>query len=290
MHILDLGAFRLISLDDGSFPVLAGACFANVPDTAWRRALAPDADGRIEVGHNCGLIDTGSERVLVDTGYGDDTHGGRTGHLLAELARAGIGPDDVTMVVNTHAHGDHAGRNTIHGVPAFPRARYFLARADRDHFGACADDVHHVARNIGIPAAHGMLTLFEGPYELAPGVGLLPTPGHTPGHTSVLASLHGRTALCLGDVCHHPLHVAHPDWVSTFDVDPARNVETRRWLFALAYARARPWARAADAARTRFRVGAAGRPLMKKARSARAAGLFRDGSGFIRTWCRDRRA
>ncbi|SDD51927.1 Glyoxylase, beta-lactamase superfamily II [Massilia sp. PDC64] len=237
MHTLDLGAFRLTSLDDGSFPVAAAVYFANVPDVVRRRELATDLNGCIEVGHNCGLIDTGGERVLVDTGYGDDTHGGRTGRLVDELDRAGIAPDDVTIVVNTHAHGDHAGRNTIHGVPAFPRARYFLASADWDHFSARADDVHHVARNFGIPAAHGMLTLFDGPLELAPGIHLLPTPGHTPGHTSVLVSLLGRTALCLGDVCHHPLHVAHPDWVSAFDVDAARNVETRRWLFALAYAR-----------------------------------------------------
>jgi glyoxylase-like metal-dependent hydrolase (beta-lactamase superfamily II) len=237
MYTLDLGAFRLTSLDDGSLPVVSGVYFANVPETVWRRELATDADGRIEVGHNCGLIETGDARVLVDTGYGDDTHGGRTGHLLAELERAGIGPDDVTAVVNTHAHGDHAGRNTIHGIPAFPRARYFVAGADWDHFRACTDDVHHVARNFGIPAAHGLLTLFDGPLEVAPGIHLLPTPGHTPGHTSVLVSLQGHTALCLGDVCHHPLHVAHPDWVSMVDVDPARNVETRRWLFALAYAR-----------------------------------------------------
>jgi glyoxylase-like metal-dependent hydrolase (beta-lactamase superfamily II) len=237
MYTLDVGAFRLTSLDDGSLRVAAGVYFANVPDAVWRRELATGPDGAIEVGHNCCLIDTGGERVLVDTGYGDDTHGGRTGHLLAELARAGIDPDDVTAVVNTHAHGDHAGRNTLHDVPAFPRARYFLARADWAHFGGRADDVHHVARNVGIPMAHGMLTLFDGPLELAPGISLLPTPGHTPGHTSVLVSLHGQTALCLGDVCHHPLHFAHPDWVSAFDVDGARNVETRRWLFALAYAR-----------------------------------------------------
>jgi glyoxylase-like metal-dependent hydrolase (beta-lactamase superfamily II) len=236
MHTLAIGTIRLNSLDDGSFPVRAEAYFANVSGTIWRRELATDPNGCIPIGHNCGLIDTGDERVLVDTGYGDDTHGGRTGHLMAELDRVGVRPDEVTIVVNTHAHGDHAGGNTIHDIPAFPRARYFLARADWAHFGNRADDVHHVARNFGIPATHGMLTLFEGPLELAPGVCLLPTPGHTPGHTSVLVSSHGRTALCLGDVCHHPLHVAHPDWVSTFDVDPARNVETRRWLFALAYA------------------------------------------------------
>jgi glyoxylase-like metal-dependent hydrolase (beta-lactamase superfamily II) len=143
------------------------------------------------------------------------------------------------MVVNTHAHGDHAGRNTIGAghAPAFLRARYFLARADWDYFKGPAGDVHHFARNFASLASGGMLTLFDGAVQLAPGVTLLPTPGHTPGHTSVLLESHGRTALLLGDVCHHPLHFVHRDWTSCFDTDPARTLRTRAWLFALARAR-----------------------------------------------------
>lgn len=237
MLSLDIGAFRLTSLDDGSFPFAAGEFFAGVPEPAWRALLQAGADGRIMVGHNCGLVETERERILVDSGYGDDTHGGRSGHLLAELGHAGIAPDQVTMVVNTHAHGDHAGRNTLGAAPAFPRARYFLARADWNYFNSPAGEVHHFARNFATLASAGRLTLFEGALQLAPGVALLPTPGHTPGHTSVLLASHGRTALLLGDVCHHPLHFSHPDWTSRFDTDPALTVRTRAWLFALARVR-----------------------------------------------------
>jgi glyoxylase-like metal-dependent hydrolase (beta-lactamase superfamily II) len=237
MFALDLGASRLTSLDDGSFPFPAGEFFADVPEADWRAELQADAAGKIMVAHNCGLIETARERILVDTGYGDDTHGGRTGRLLAELGLAGAAPEDVTMVINTHAHGDHAGRNTLEGVPAFPRARYFLARADWNYFSAPAGEVHHFARNFGPLADAGLLTLFDGPLQLAPGVSLLPTPGHTPGHTSVLLASRGRTALLLGDVCHHPLHFAHPGWTSRFDIQPALTVRTRAWLFALARAR-----------------------------------------------------
>jgi glyoxylase-like metal-dependent hydrolase (beta-lactamase superfamily II) len=236
---LQIGDLQLTSLDDGSFPFPAGDFFANVPEAAWRAELQAGADGKIMVGHNCGLVEAGRELILVDTGYGDDTHAGRTGRLLDELQRAGAAPGDVTMVVITHAHGDHAGRNTLgdEGAPAFPHACYFLARADWDCFNSPAGEVHHFARNFGGLAARGMLTLFDGALQLAPGVSLLPTPGHTPGHTSVLLVSRGRAALCLGDVCHHPLHFAHPDWTSRFDTAPARTVHTRAWLFALARAR-----------------------------------------------------
>jgi glyoxylase-like metal-dependent hydrolase (beta-lactamase superfamily II) len=243
MFSLDIGALRLTSLDDGSFPFPAGEFFAGVPEAGWRAGLQADAAGKIMVGHNCGLIDTERGLILVDSGYGDDTHGGRTGRLLDELGLAGAGPGDVAMVVNTHAHGDHAGRNTLggDGRPAFPRARYFLARADWEHFNSADGEVHHFTRNFATLAAAGLLTLFDGPLQLAPGVALLPTPGHTPGHTSVLVTsqdrtAQDRTALLLGDVCHHPLHFTHPAWTSRFDTDPSRTVRTRAWLFALARA------------------------------------------------------
>jgi glyoxylase-like metal-dependent hydrolase (beta-lactamase superfamily II) len=238
MLTLAVGTLQLSSLDDGSFPFPAHFFFSNVAPGIWQREIHPDAEGKIMIGHNCALVDTGTERILLDTGYGDDTHAGRTGRLIEELGRLGCARDDVTMVVNTHAHGDHAGRNTLVAVggrrePAFPRARYFLARADWDHFRGSAGEVHHFARNFGVLAGRGMLTLFDGPLQLAPGVSLLPTPGHTPGHASVLLESRGRTALYLGDVCHHPLHVAHPDWVSSFDTDPVQTPLTRAWLFAM---------------------------------------------------------
>jgi glyoxylase-like metal-dependent hydrolase (beta-lactamase superfamily II) len=79
-----------------------------------------------------------------------------------------------------------------------------------------------------------MLTLVDGALALTPEVSLLPTPGHTPGHMSVVIRSAGQVAICLGDVCHHPLHFAHPGWVSSFDTDPALTPATRASLFRLA--------------------------------------------------------
>jgi glyoxylase-like metal-dependent hydrolase (beta-lactamase superfamily II) len=229
---------QLIALDDGSFPFPARYFFSNIAEPVWRRELPTDPDGKIMVGHNCGLIASGNELILMDTGYGDQSHNGRTGHLLEELGRSGFRREQVTMVVNTHAHGDHTNRNTMarhgHDDPAFPNARYFLGRADWNRFCGPNGQVHRFDQQLRSLLDLGKLTLVDGPLQLTPEVSLLPTPGHTPGHMSVLVQSAGEMAIFVGDVCHHPLHFSHPAWVSCFDTDPAITPLTRAWLFRLA--------------------------------------------------------
>jgi glyoxylase-like metal-dependent hydrolase (beta-lactamase superfamily II) len=240
MHKSTVGEVQLIVLDDGSFPFPARLLFGNVPEATWRQELATDAEGKIAVGHNYALLESAGSRIVIDTGYGDDTHGGRTGHLLEELARTGYRREDVTMVVNTHAHGDHISRNTVleDGVskPAFPGARYYLGRADWDRFNGPDGEMHHFGQHLRRLGDLGMLTLVDGALQLTPEVSLLPTPGHTPGHMSVLIQSRGKMAIYLGDLCHHPLHFGHPDWVSCFDTDPGLTPDTRRWVFRMALA------------------------------------------------------
>jgi glyoxylase-like metal-dependent hydrolase (beta-lactamase superfamily II) len=235
MHESAVGAVELIVLDDGCFPFPARYFFSNVPEAVWRKEVATDAEGKIPVGHNCALVDSAGELIVIDTGYGDDTHGGRTGHLLEELARSGYRREQVRMVVNTHAHGDHISRNMLaDDEPAFPNARYFLGRADWDRFSGPGGHIHHVGRHLRSLAGLGMLTLVDGALDLTPEVSLLPTPGHTPGHMSVVVASRGEMAIFLGDLCHHPLHFAHPDWVSCFDTDPGLTPRTRAWVFRMA--------------------------------------------------------
>jgi glyoxylase-like metal-dependent hydrolase (beta-lactamase superfamily II) len=238
MQATTIGAVRLVTLDDGSFPFPARYFFSNVPEAVWRRELTTDSEGKIPVGHNYALLESAGQLIAVDTGYGDDTHGGRTGHLLEELARAGHRREDVTMVVNTHAHGDHTGRNTLpqdgRRAPAFPQARYFLGRADWDRFNGPDGQVHHFDHDLRALAELGLLTLVDGALQLTPEVSLMPTPGHTPGHMSVVIVSGGQSAIYLGDLCHHRLHFAHPDWVSCFDTDPQLTPTTRRCVFQMA--------------------------------------------------------
>lgn len=233
-----MGAVEITVLEDGTLPFPARAFFANVPEDLWSNEVRTDGDGRIPVGHNCALVAAGPDVIVIDTGYGADTHGGLTGRLLEELDRAGRRPQDVTAVVNTHAHGDHIkGNTTVRGgrrVPAFPHARYVLGRADWDWFNGPKGRVHEFAEHVALLADHDRLTLIAGEHGLAPAVRLLPTPGHTPGHTSVIVESGGRTAIFLGDLCHHPLHVRKPEWVSEFDTHPDTTPRTRAALFAFA--------------------------------------------------------
>lgn len=237
-----VGRIQLVVLDDGTWRFPAHYFFHDVPEAQWRAQLEVDAAGKIPVGHNHGLLDTGREVLVVDTGYGADTHGGCTGHLLEELARAGYRRDQVDTVVLTHGHGDHIKGNTVidkgQRRPSFPRARYLLGRADWEWFSG-PGHVPEFDEQIAVLDKLGMLVLVEGEDEmrLTPEIALLPTPGHTPGHLSVLVESEGSSALLLGDVCHHPLHFSHPDWISAFDTHPAITPRTRAGLFRLAVER-----------------------------------------------------
>lgn len=235
-----IGQIRLIVLDDGAWRFPAHYFFHNVPEAAWRAHVDVDAEGKIPVGHNYALVDTGRDLIVIDTGYGDDTHGGKTGHLLEEFDRSGYRREQVDIVILTHGHGDHIKRNTLleHGRrrPTFPRASYHLALADWEWFGG-PGHVPEFDEQLAVLDERGQLVLFEGEVKLAPHITLLPTPGHTPGHTSVLIESAGQAALFLGDVCHHPLHFSHPDWTSSFDTHPEITPKTRAWLFKLAVER-----------------------------------------------------
>ena len=235
-----LGRIRLTLLDDGTWRFPARFFFANVPEAEWRAQVDADAEGKIPVGHNYALVETEHLLAVIDTGYGEDTHGGKTGHLLEEFDRTGHRRDEVGMVILTHGHGDHIKGNTVrqdgHRVPAFPRARYHLARADWEWFGG-PGHVPEFDEQLASLDRLGRLALEDGAARLSPEISLLPTPGHTPGHTSVVIESEGCTAFFLGDVCHHPLHFSHPDWVSAFDTDPEITPRTRAWLFKLAVER-----------------------------------------------------
>lgn len=240
MHEAFIGKVRLTVLDDGTFRFPARYFFSNVPEEVWRSELATDDEGKIPVGHNYALLKSGEDLIVVDTGYGDDTHDGRTGHLLEEFDRTGYRREQVSMVVNTHAHGDHISRNTCMegegSTPSFGNARYFLGRADWDYFDGLQGEVHHFDRQLRSLAERGVLTLVDGALQLTPEVSLLPTPGHTPGHMSVVIQSCGQMAIYLGDVCHHPLHFSHPEWVSSFDTHPELTPDTRARIFGMALA------------------------------------------------------
>lgn len=193
------------------------------------------------------LVVTPSVRVLVDPCIGNGKHRSSPLHNMLEtpflqrLAGAGCPPEAVDIVVCTHLHLDHVGWNTrlVDGrwVPTFPNARYLFGRHDYDYYSS-VDDAERQAMlaDSVVPVIEaGLSTLVAMDAVIAPEVRFTPTPGHSPGHASIVIDSAGERAVICGDVMHHPCQLARPGWSSGFDDDgDAASVTRRAFLAELA--------------------------------------------------------
>ncbi|MFF1738399.1 MBL fold metallo-hydrolase [Streptomyces mirabilis] len=205
-----------------------------------------DHEGVLHIDSHSFAFVVGRLRVLVDTGIGNGKeranpawHHLRTDFLEC-LTTAGFSPDSVDLVILTHLHADHVGWNTreVKGewVPAFPHARYLTSRIEREFWATydMEEAREQMFRDSVIPVEEaGLLDLVDVPaegIEIAPGLRLLPTPGHTPGHIAVALTSRGETALITGDCIHHPVQLAHPAIGACVDIDPEQSEASRRKL------------------------------------------------------------
>ncbi len=163
------------------------------------------------------LVDTGSEVILFDTGI-------NPGAITAALAAAGHAPEDVSLVVITHMHGDHIGG--LHGDgPTFTKARYVTGQAEFDHWNASGNETF-AAKVKPLAAEFGLIGDGDSP---APGITAMLAPGHTPGHMTYLLESGGRRLMLTADTANHYVwSLGQPDWEVRFDMDKALAAETRR--------------------------------------------------------------
>jgi glyoxylase-like metal-dependent hydrolase (beta-lactamase superfamily II) len=232
-----IGDYELISLVDthgviGSFAEM----FPDVPAETWNpyRALYPELfdDSGWRPPFGCFLLRSERHVVLVDAGVGPP--GGSflpdaEGLLPSALAALGIGPEDIEVCVLTHLHIDHVGWVSRDGVRLWPRASYIASRRDLDWVeGRAPLERDRILRPIAPLLRAGRLSLVEEATDIAPGVRMVPTPGHTPGHSSIRIESRGSKAIILGDVAVHPALLDRPEWTYLFDVDPEATVATRR--------------------------------------------------------------
>ena len=239
---LTVGNVEILSLSDaaGPLPFTLDQVFPTTPLEAWEphRQRYPQcfAEGNRWHAHiGSYLARSGGRTVLVDTGVGPtpmEMLGGIQGSLLEDFKRKGVNPEDVDVVFHTHLHFDHVGWNlTADGRPTFPRARYVMHQADWDTFHQPEVQAHfppYVAQTLSPLKDLGVLDLLDGERSLAEGIVAIPTPGHTPGHMSVLISSNGEKALVSGDTIVNPAQVTDPDITFGFDMDPAVAVATRK--------------------------------------------------------------
>jgi glyoxylase-like metal-dependent hydrolase (beta-lactamase superfamily II) len=203
-------------------------------------------EGRLKMSIHALVVETPTRRIVVDTGLGNDKEGrnvptwnNRQGPFLETLTAAGFAPDSIDTVLCTHLHVDHVGWNTrlVGGqwVPTFGKARYVFGRTEYEHWRdhrEAPDKASVFGDSVQPIVDAGRAELVASDARLTDELTLLPTPGHSPGHMSVLIQSDGEQALLTGDVAHHPCQMAHLDWSSTADSDPVQAARTRRDLFS----------------------------------------------------------
>ncbi|MBX7168066.1 MAG: MBL fold metallo-hydrolase [Pirellulales bacterium] len=244
LHIT-VGDWRLDFISGGRFVIDGGIMFGVVPRRLWEMLVMPDEQNRIPCTCNCLLARNGRRTILIDTGYG-------TKHapldrkfynleaedrLAIELARVGVAPDEIDTVVLSHLHWDHAGGTTRRDgqrrlMPAFPRARHVVGRLEWQDAHSGADELagSYPLEHIDPLTQAAQLDLVDDGHNIAPGIHLHLTGGHTRGHLAVTIESRDVQVMYLADLCPSASHLRRL-WSLAYDVYP---LETRRekprWL------------------------------------------------------------
>lgn len=241
--LFGIGDIRAAVVSDGTMWLDGGAMFGLVPRVMWEPiAGPPDDHHRLPMGLNCLLIWADGKTILVETGIGSkdmQLPGAarcEAGTLLAELARFGVSPDDVDIVINTHLHFDHCGGNTIYRdgklTTTFPRARYLVQKGEWEAASHPNERTRatYLPENLEPIVDSKQLELVEGEVDVLPGIRVVPTPGHTADHMAVEMVSGGAIALYISELAQHPVMLERLAWISAFDVLPLVTLETKRRL------------------------------------------------------------
>jgi glyoxylase-like metal-dependent hydrolase (beta-lactamase superfamily II) len=236
---LTIGNVEITSLSDGLLAFDLCNFFPEIPEENW----GPygdhlTEDHRVQFNLACFLVRSDGKTIAVDTGLGPkpaDAPETPWGELLNDMRAHGVQPEDVDAVVMTHLHRDHIGWNLRSDgdryEPTFPNARYWMSSKDWE---ACHDPQLIETRFPNAPQCVwpleelGLAEFMDGETAITSELTTLPTPGHTPGHMSIMISSQGERGLILGDVLHNTVQIHETDWVSRADIDQEQTRITRR--------------------------------------------------------------
>jgi glyoxylase-like metal-dependent hydrolase (beta-lactamase superfamily II) len=245
MHRLTLGDFELIAVSDGTYRLDGGAFFGVVPKVMWEKKVKADAGNYVPVGLNSVVVRTGQHTVLIETGIGNKMPErlvnifGQPAKLLDNLAAAGISPEDIDIVINTHLHFDHCGWNTMFQrdkvVPTFPRAKYYAPEGEWQHgrLQLERDAISYMSENYDPLIRTGQMELLQGDHQIAPGISVKVFPGHTQYMQAVVIKSGGHTACYISDLIPTSAHI-DLTWVMAFDLLPLQTIESRKRYYAQA--------------------------------------------------------
>lgn len=242
--MISLGEFRFNFINDGTTHVDSGGAFGLVPRTLWSRYMTADENGLVPMCNLNLYVEAHGKKIIVDTGLGRKVEPKMAaywnldrsrGDLLDGLARLGVAPDEIDLVIDTHLHGDHCGGNTRYDesgtlVPTFPNAEYVVQR--REYDDAMRPNERTAATYIPINyqplVESGRMRLLDGDTELLPGITGHVTRGHTPGHMSVRFESEGQQALFVCDLASYAVHFERLGWMTAYDVEPLETLESKR--------------------------------------------------------------
>jgi glyoxylase-like metal-dependent hydrolase (beta-lactamase superfamily II) len=241
---MKLGDIELHSILENYFRLDGGAMFGVIPKVIWNKLYESDDNNLIRLDLNPMLIRTGNENIVVDTGFGDVLNererkiyplGGPT-RWDDELKQQGMTSDDITAVILTHAHADHAMgvlRMGKDGRPElrFPNAKIYIQK--REWRDAMNPDERtaatYLVHNLRIFEESGKLELLDGDTDLFKGISAMVMGGHTPGSQAIIVDGGGQRVIYPADIMPSSAHIKVP-YVAAVDLDPATTMERKRWL------------------------------------------------------------
>jgi glyoxylase-like metal-dependent hydrolase (beta-lactamase superfamily II) len=240
---MQIGDHRIEVIPDSEFRLDGGAMFGVVPRVLWERVSPPDELNRIRLNMNCLFVETPTEKILIETGIGEKWSEKETAinGIFRERPFAdslkqitGCTPGDITIVVNTHLHFDHAGGNTVlndnsEPVPQFPNARYFVSRSEFDHAVAPheRDLASYRPENWQPLIDSGQLELKPDNYEVVDGLLVEQVRGHSETMQTVKLSGGDETLFGFYDMIPTRYHLPLP-WIMSYDLYPTETLEFKR--------------------------------------------------------------
>jgi glyoxylase-like metal-dependent hydrolase (beta-lactamase superfamily II) len=237
-RIVEVNAF-----EDNISMLLKDETAEYVRQHAWLRPHFATPEGLMKISFQAFVLRSRGKSVMIDTCIGADRKReydvfcNLQSTFLTDLAAAGFPADSINAVLCTHLHFDHVGWNTrlVDGrwIPTFPQARYLFGKAEYDHWThmRATGGYHHFGHMVDAVdpvVAAGLVDYITPDYQLTDEVSLFATPGHTPGHVSVLIRSRGEEAVITGDLMHHPIQLIDPAREANFDMDKPQGAQTRQ--------------------------------------------------------------
>jgi glyoxylase-like metal-dependent hydrolase (beta-lactamase superfamily II) len=276
VHRTTLGDFELTILSDGNYHIDGGTMFGIIPRVMWEKRIMADERNTIPMGTNSLLVRTGNQNVLIDTGIGNKLNEKsqaiyrNQALLMKSFEQAGISPEEIDIVINTHLHFDHCGWNTHYqdgkAVATFPRATYYVQEGELQHAHEQheRDRVSYMTDNYDPLVRSGQLKLLNGDAEIVPGISVKVYPGHTRDMQAVIVRSGGKVAAYPSDLLCDAKHL-DPTWTLGFDLYPLESIANKhrfyevaipqQWLVVFTHDHELPWAY--------LDVGEKGRPVAR---------------------------